>query len=329
MFGDNFLVVLEGKKMDFISRSLAIITIALLISITACGQATSTPTPTTGPTATSLPTATPAPTLQPGESQHNVVVNGLDRTYLVHIPPGLDIIHPVPVVLILHGYDNEVHFEISDLEHMTGFNDISDKSGFVAVYPSGVSGVWNAGTCCGTAVENKIDEASFFRQILADLGRIFTIDTNRIYASGFSQGGMMAFRLACEMPDTFAAIAPVAGALVFSPCQPNQPVSIMQVHGKRDTSVPYTGGLGGFMTGEYIFPAVELSLAAWAQLDGCSSPAINDQQGIALHTVFPGCKGGSSVELYTIDVLGANWPSQYVLPVSQMIWDFFKTHPKQ
>ncbi len=329
MFGERFLVYHEGKKMDFKSRLLELITITLLVSITACGQTVPTSTTTAGPTATSLPTETPAPTLQAGESQQKVVVHGLDRTYLVHIPPGLDMVHPVPVVFLLHGYDNEVYFEISDLEHMTGFNDIADKSGFVAVYPSGVSGVWNAGSCCGIAVENKVDEASFFRQILADLGKNFTVDTKRVYASGFSQGGMMAFRLACEMPDTFAAVAPVAGALVFSPCQPNQPVSIMQVHGKRDMSIPYTGGLGGFMTGEYTFPAVEASLAEWAQLDGCASTATTDQQGVALHTVYPGCKGGSSVELYTIDVLGANWPSQYVLPVSQMIWDFFKTHPKQ
>ena len=328
MSGKRSLINPIRLRKDFRSHLLILSASVLLLGITACGQVSATSTATAVPTPTPLPTATPAPTLQPGDFQRTLMVNGLERTYLLHIPAGLDSSRPLPLVFALHGYDNEIHFEISDLVNMTGFNDIADGSRFVVVYPSGVSGVWNAGTCCGTASKNNIDEKSFFRQILADLGKSFNIDAKRIYATGFSMGGMMAFRLACEMSDTFAAVAPVAGALVDTPCQPDQPVSLMQVHGKNDNAVPYNGGLGGFMTGTYKFPPVETSLATWAQLDGCSATATTEKQGIASHTVYPGCKGGSSVELYTIDALGNNWPSQYVLPVSQMIWDFFKAHPK-
>lgn len=317
MVGKRHMFLCEGGKKDYCSKLLEFLLAILLLCLSACGQSVS------------APSDTPAPTLKPGESQHTLNVSGLERSYLLHVPPGLDGNHPVPLVFVLHGYDSEIHFEISDMQNMSGFNEIADKSGFIEVYPSGVNGVWNAGSCCGTAVENNVAEISFFRQILVDLGKTFNLDTKRIYATGFSMGGLMAFRLACEMSDTFAAIAPVAGALVLSPCQPGQPVSIMQVHGKQDTAIPYAGGLGGLMTGKYTFPAVEASLALWAQLDGCSSATKTDQVGIAVHTVYPGCKAGSSIELYTIDAMGSNWPSQYVLPVSQMIWDFFKTHPKK
>jgi polyhydroxybutyrate depolymerase len=297
-----------------------IIVIALSVNITSCGTAVPTSTP---------PTDTPAPTLQPGDSNRTVKIDEQDRTYLLHIPPGVERDHPLPVVFLFHGYDSEIAYAMSGFQQSSGFNEISDKNGFLAVYPIGISGMWNAGRCCGTAFENNIDDIGYVRQILSDLGRTFTLDEKRIYASGLSMGGMMSFRLACELPDIFAAIAPVAGALVLTPCEPNQPVSIMQVHGKKDTAIPYSGGNGGFMSGKYTFPAVENEISAWRKIDGCSETAKSNQEGIAMHTIFPDCRGGSSVDLYTIDAMGANWPSQYVLPLSQMIWDFFKAHPKQ
>jgi polyhydroxybutyrate depolymerase len=300
----------------------------LLVGVVACGQTVATPTAV--PTAIPSSTATiAAATLQPGDLERTLTVNGVERTYLLHIPPGLDSTKPVPVVFAFHGYDIEIYFEISDLQNMTGFNDIADQSGFLLVYPKGISGVWNAGTCCGSAAENNVDEVSFVRQILSDLGTIASVDAKRIYATGFSMGGMLSYRLACEMSDTFAAIAPVVGALVYDPCQPAQPVSVMQVHGMSDTAIPYAGGVGLFMSGNNVFPPVEQEIATWVQLDGCTGSAQVETQGITTHTVYASCQAGTAVELYTLDALGNNWPSQYVLPVSQMIWDFFAAHPKQ
>ena len=321
-------------KMDFRNFCIATITIALVISTAACGQNVVTPTTTPLPTATSIPTAaptaTPAPTLQPGDSQRTLTVNGQERTYLLHIPPGLDGSQPVPVVFALHGFDNEIHFEITDLQYSTGFSTIADANGFVVLYPSGVSGVWNAGKCCGSASANNVDEPAFIRQILSDLGTIIKIDPKRIYAAGFSMGGMFSFALACQMSDIFAAVAPVAGALLYDPCKPSQPVSVLQVHGMKDTLVPYSGGVGNFMTGNIDFPSAEQGISTWAQLDGCTgSPQVEKQGTIGTHTFYTSCQAGSAVELYTLDGLGNNWPSQYVLPVSQLIWDFFKAHPKQ
>jgi hypothetical protein len=127
------------RKTDFKSGLLTVVTTVLLISMSACSQTAATSTATIAPTAT--PTATPAPTLQSGESHRPVKVNGLDRTFLLHIPPGLDSSRPEPVVFALHGFDNKYYFEVTDLQHITEFGTISDQSGFILVYPSGISGV--------------------------------------------------------------------------------------------------------------------------------------------------------------------------------------------
>lgn len=298
---------------------LGIILVSLLISLPACASSIS-----------NSPTNTPGSTVPAGETQRTVKVDGITRIYLLHIPPDLPSNQPVAVVFALHGFDNEHYFEVSDLQNMTGFGEISDQKGFILIYPSGNAGVWNVGgNCCGSSSENNVDEATFMRQILTDVGTIATVDAKKVYATGFSMGGMLAYRLACEMSDTFAAIAPVAAGMLYDTCQPADPVSILQVNGKADYAVPYNGGLGGFMTGEYTFPSVEDTAAKWANLDSCSMTPTTEQQGVALHTAYSSCNAGTSVELYTIDVMGNNWPSKYVFPVSQRIWEFFLAHPKQ
>jgi polyhydroxybutyrate depolymerase len=302
--------------------------VALLVGMVACGQTPVPPTAT--PTAIPSPTAiVVAATLQPTNEQRTLTVDGVERTYLLHVPPGLDSSQPTPVFFALHGFDTEKFFEITDLQNVAGFEAIADQGGFILVYPSGLDGVWNiGGGCCSPSVENNVDEAAFIRQILTDLGSVAKIDPKRIYAAGFSMGGMLAFKLGCEMSDTFAGVASVAGSMIYEPCQPDQPVSVFQVNGKADTLVPYDGGVGGFMTGITDFPAAEQVRDTWAQLDGCTGTPQTEDQGVAILTAYDTCQDGTAVELYTMDALANNWPTQYVLPVSQMIWDFFAAHPK-
>jgi polyhydroxybutyrate depolymerase len=128
------------------------------------------------------------------------------------------------------------------------------------------------------------------------------------------------------MSDTIAAVAPVAGVLVYSPCQPSQPVSVIDFHGLSDTSVPYDGGMNNMGQS---FPPVEESLSTWAGLDGCSGTPQVEQDGILTHTIYSGCQNNTAVELYTIQGIGHSWPTKYVVPATQMIWDFFAAHPKQ
>ena len=300
---------------------------ASLISVAACAKAS----PSTVVVTISTPAQTTngsAATFQPIDSERSLIVNGMERTYLLHIPSRLTVGQSVPLVFVFHGLSENA----SLIQQASGFNEIADKGGFIVIYPngSGPSGSlsWNAGACCGSAQADNVDESAFIRQIISDLGTITKIDPKRIYASGFSNGALLSYRLACEMSDTFAAVAPVSGALISTPCKPGQAVSVIQFHGLSDNVVPYGGG-GTIPGSSQAFPPTEQSIATWVQLDGCINSPQAEQTVILTETTYTSCKNGSAVELYAVKGIGHSWPSQYVVPASQIIWDFFKAHPKQ
>jgi polyhydroxybutyrate depolymerase len=302
---------------------IAIFSILLLASMVSCSPQESLPADSNAPAATTAPIPLPLQTIQPGDSARSLKVGDLDRSYLLHIPPGMDASLPVPVVFAFHGYSGDA----TNIQTY-GFNDTADKKGFVLVAPFGTGATgglsWNAGACCGAASAGNVDEAAFIRAILTDLGTLVKVDPKRVYATGFSNGAFLSYRLACEMSDTFSAVAPVSGNLIYSPCQPQQPVSVIHIHGLADTVVPFSGA------GDSMGSSGELSVAAWVQLDGCNpTPQVETQMNIITHTTYTGCQSASGVELYTIDKLGHSWPSIYVLPASDLIWDFFAAHPRQ
>jgi polyhydroxybutyrate depolymerase len=186
------------------------------------------------------------------------------------------------------------------------------------VYPNGTGPAnqlsWNAGDCCGYASQSSVDEMAFIRGILAEVGALATIDPARIYATGFSNGGFLSYRIACEMADTFAAVAPVGGVLRFPACEPANPISLIHFHGLSDNVVPYdSGGKAG--------------LELFATLDGCTDSTTVEVNPVTAHTIYTSCQEGTAVELYTVEPMGHMWPSQYILPASQIMWEFFKAHP--
>ncbi len=278
-------------------------------------------TPPANGTAAS-PTKVPA-----GDTTRTVAADSMQRTYLLHVPPGFSADRPAALVFVFHGV-GEDGFYISTV---TGMSEVADASGFLAVYPAGTAPPgplsWNAGGCCGYAFYNRVDEPAFIREILADLARTVAIDPKRIYATGFSNGALLSYRLACEMSETFAAIAPVAGILSWSPCQPKEPVSVLHIHGSGDVSVPYSGGGINPITG-LPFPSINRGIAAWVRLDGCPDTPQTEWAGIVEHTSYTSCRNGTSVELYVLRGWSHLWPVSSVLPASQVIWDFFAAHPK-
>lgn len=286
--------------------------------MTGCG-AKGTPIPTAIP-----PTPTPAATLTPGDTEHKLTVDGLERTYTLHIPPGLDSTKPLPVIFFFDGFGSSLPVTLTH-----GFNDTADKNGFLLVYPVGYNLSWNASICCGEALNKNIDDFAFVRQMITDLGTIASIDPKRVYATGFSNGAIFTYRLACEMSDTFAAIAPVEGWMPPNPCQPQQPVSVIHHHGLLDD---YNGStdkltINDVLT-DMVFPPVEQAITTWAQLDGCSGTAQVEKQGMITHTSYGSCKSGSAVELYALEGGGHSWPSEYVFQTNSTIWKFFAAHPK-
>jgi polyhydroxybutyrate depolymerase len=203
------------------------------------------------------------------------------------------------------------------------FNVVADQANFIVLYPEGLGRSWNNMVKDGYAVINNVDDLGFVREMLSDLDTFATIDPKRIFAAGFCGGAALSYRLACEMSETFAAIGAVSGGLVYSPCQPKEAVSLIHVHGLADTEWPYTGGTS------YDFPHNEQVIATWLQLVGCTdSPQVEKLENIGTHTTYAPCQAGTAVELYTIDGLYHSWPAEYEFPVSQIMWDFFASHPK-
>jgi polyhydroxybutyrate depolymerase len=302
---------------------LAIATVSVLAASAACSSIS--PVPTVTPTP--VPTAIPPVAVQPFDAARPLTVQGMERTYFIHVPSGLNDQQSVPLVFVFHGFQESGAYART----YSGLDNIADANGFVVVYPEGSGDSsarsWNAGGCCGYAKQNNVDELAFVHSIIEDVGTIARVDSQRIYSAGFSNGALLSYRLACEMSDTFAAVAPVAGVLVYSPCEPGAPVSLIDVHGMTDTVVPFDGGGLNPGTGQP-FPPVEESITTWAKLDGCTGDEKVEHNGIVTRKAHEQCAPGVAVELYMVSGIGHTWPSQYVVPISQIIWDFFAAHPK-
>lgn len=202
--------------------------------------------------------------LGPGDHTRTLMVGGQSRTYLVHVPKGHDPKKPAPVVLALHG----MGMTGSMMDWLTGLNKKSDEAGFVVVYPSGLFLMWNAGSFTGKTAKGKPDDVAFIGKVLDDLGTVVKVDEKRVYACGMSNGAMMCYRLAAEMSDRIAAIAPVAGTIAIEESKPKRPVPVIHFHGTNDTLVSFAmrkGKAPAFLT----IKSVEESVQTWVKLNGC------------------------------------------------------------
>ncbi|MBL0888485.1 alpha/beta hydrolase family esterase [Myceligenerans indicum] len=163
------------------------------------------------------------------------------RSYEVVVPAGVD--EPFPVILALHPHGGNA----SQARAAFGLDGPAAAQGFATVYPSGPGESWNAGDCCGEAAEEDRDDVGFLEAVVDDLAGRFDVDTDRVYVTGFSNGAMMTYRLACES-DVAAAIAPVSGVVVTD-CPDPLPLPVLHIHGKADDVVPADGseGSGGLV----------------------------------------------------------------------------------
>jgi pimeloyl-ACP methyl ester carboxylesterase len=149
------------------------------------------------------------------------------------LPPG-----PLPLVLNFHGF-----LEPPKLQQLlTGMDKEASKRGMIVAYPQGVGLSWNAGSCCGRAQAEKIDDVRYARDLVRELESELCIDKSRVYATGMSNGAIMSYRLACEAADVFAAVAPVDGVEALRECSPRRPVPILAINGTSDLLVRWEGG---------------------------------------------------------------------------------------
>lgn len=197
----------------------------------------------------------------PGTSRRTIAMGGWDRTYLLHVPPGPE--RRRPLVVALHGGLNDAEY----VREQSGLDRVADGAGYAVAYPDGFLGTWNAGACCSFARWAGVDDVAFLDALIGALVRDGVADPRRVFLTGFSNGGGMAYRYACERARRVAGIAVVSGALAIG-CAPEAPVSVLAFHGTLDPSVPYTGG--GNMDADVHFPfiPVQMLMEFWRWADG-------------------------------------------------------------
>jgi len=269
-----------------------------------------------------------------GTESKTFAFGGRTRTYLVHSPKGYDGKTPLALVLVLHGAVQGA----TNVQRMSGMSAKADKEKFLVAYPngtsrSGLAPTWNAGACCGYAQTNNVDDVGFLRALIDQLEHDYPVDPKRIFVTGISNGGMMSYRLACELADRIAAIAPVEGAQDID-CRPSGPVSVLIFHGTADILVPYNGGTTPFQIGpKRTDTPVGSTVAFWVNQDGCSKTPRGEQTNQQRIDTYTGCKDATGVALYTIRGGHHMWPgmrlSRNDVPATDIMWAFFATHPKQ
>lgn len=335
------------------TKRLSRIGAALIMTASACGssddEAVTPPGPAPAAPGASpvdpVPGVTPAPTNVPstpptppcvgkeplgGNYDWKVTIAGKEREYHVHVPSGYDRTKPVPVVLSFHGYTSNG----SQQDLLARMTAKADAAGFIAVHPEGVgiSQSWNAGACCGEAASSAIDDVAFVGKMIDEVSSKLCVDSHRVYATGMSNGGFLSHRLACEMSNRIAAIAPVAGVLGVPTCSPTRPMPVFQFHGTLDGLVGYNGNPS---TG---FPSVKQTMSGWATRNGCSqTPRETSKKGEVTCVTYDNCQAGSEVSLCTVTNGGHTWPGGMPVPslghttkdivATDTMWDFFVRHP--
>lgn len=263
-------------------------------------------------TVSAAPSAAAEPGIPDGQTERALTSGGLDRSYLVYKPAGLP--PSAPLVVVLHGLSQTAE----DVSSLLGWDQLADGAKFAVAYPAGLSRSWNIGAgCCGQSGQQNVDDAAFIADVVRDVSANVSINPSRVYAAGISNGGGLAFALACTT-DLFAAVAAVS-ATQLGDCAPHRPPSVIQINGTWDPIVHYDGGPSlGFGT----FPSVPSVNAFWRNASRCDPPTEAIDGNLTVSTA--GCPNGRAVELVTIAGGGHDWPPF----ATSMIWDFFAAHPR-
>lgn len=279
------------------------------------------------------------------------------RGYYVYVPPSYSGNMPTAVVLNFHGGGGSAEGHM----RMTKMNEKSDNAGFIVVYPRGMGKdpyamfrrFWNFASGPNGPYHDdpffaKVDDVSFVNALLDDLESKFNIDKKRIYATGFSNGGILCHYLACKLSSRIAAIAPIAAPFWMYPdfCTPSRPVSVMYFHGTGDVCAPYNGGASeceaGITKRGRVFISVEETVAIWVYRNHCpSEPKVSYQKGELTCKIYGPGLDNCEVTVCTVEGGGHTWPSglpygipgfkigkvTYDINANDAMWDFFTRHP--
>lgn len=289
--------------------------------------------------------------VETGDSTGSLSVDGVKRSYLLHIPKNYDPSKKYPLIVVFHG-GSQTNTEIAKL---TGFSELSETEGFLVVYPQGIEKNWDDGRGATDASKAGADDVSFIRDLVSELEGAYAVDKSRVYATGTSNGGIMTHRMGCELSDVFAAIAPVIGSLaenLESSCNPS-PISVMVIQGTADPFIDINGGevkhkkFSSLGDGGFVISA-ESARKLWASKDGCASTPKTEELPIRVNDgtsvtkiSYANCKANTEVVYYIVNGMGHTYPpkvpeiggnivgsSSQNIDATQEAWKFFKRHAK-
>jgi polyhydroxybutyrate depolymerase len=277
---------------DWVIESLGDRVIGSLIGVTLVALAAvayAAPRPSPGCAAASLDKGRPL--------ERSLTVDGVKRTYLLDVPDGVEPGKPLPLLLDFHGFQHSA----AGVWRVSEFKDLAARDPFITVYPDGLEvdllGRSGRGWQMFSVEGNR--DLVFTRALLDEMERRYCIDRNRVYATGFSNGGFFSNVLACTMSDRIAAVAPVGAGRITVPCAPSRAVPVIIVHGRQDELVRAT--------------QAREARDAWVEMNGCREHLSN---GCEIHRE---CRNGAEVRYCEFDI-GHRWPPG----ATQQIWKFLE-----
>ena len=265
----------------------------------------------------------------------NFEFEGQKRFYFVYLPKNYSNSESFPLVIYLHSYGGAATTEMD----YTMFNQVADENNFVMVFPSGKSN-WNSGIGdLDDYPPPDLDDVGFIEELIELLSNTYSLDLKRVFATGYSNGGFMSYKLACELSEQIAAIASVGGGLAvstFESCDPKRPIPIMHIHGTSDGWIPIEG-LPGMLS-------IEETMNYWIEINGCNEMAMEliedseptDNCTVEMYT-YTECNGDSEIIFYKVIDGGHTWPgagnagyptgyTNQDIDASLEIWNFFKDY---
>ncbi|MFF0742398.1 alpha/beta hydrolase family esterase [Streptomyces sp. NPDC004111] len=290
--------------------------VAVLATLSACSSPTGKPPPqATSPKPQSPSLRPDVP--RPGDQKVTMLWKGKERTYTVHAPPGYSPGKPLPLVVAMHMYPGT-----SDaIAALSGLSKKADAKNFLVAYPEGLNGGYNALICCGSE-----DDVGFIKAMVGRLTTTWKADPTRIYATGISNGADMSYKLAVELHELFAAVAPVSGAYAGDDAAdasyvPKSPVSVMTFIGGKDR----------------VETSAESGVQTWQQRMVCI-PASPQKLTNGITKTAATCRDTSDFVTYRLPEMGHSWPGATAgvmadeeagINATDLMWDFFAAHRKK
>ena len=285
---------------------------------------------------TSLNVIGPGNPIKRGTSTQWMEFEGRKREYLLHVPKAYDDRTPLSLVLMLHGRASSA----ATASRSSGLIATADRERFIAVFPEalGTPRLWNAEHDYG---RERSNDTGYLDALIAAITTTLAVDPKRVFVIGHSSGGMMAYRLAASVPARIAGVAVIGGSIGTRDLQgrvrdvavPTESVSILHVHGTRDTAVPIGGGKS-VASGFNYMPAKE-AIALWVKMNQCKAATAAPVADNITIDDYGTCRFGTGVRMVTLGNGNHDWPATLRLDPNQpatgtttAVWRFFERHPR-